>query len=91
MQADTAVVQQILESDFPFSKVKGKINVLIFPDLDSGNIAYKLMARIGEATVVGPIIMGMKKSVHVLQRGATVDDIINLSAIAIVDAQHKSK
>jgi malate dehydrogenase (oxaloacetate-decarboxylating)(NADP+) len=91
MQADTAVVQQIMESDFPFSKVKGKINVLIFPDLDSGNIAYKLMARIGEATVVGPIIMGMKKSVHVLQRGATVDDIINLSAIAIVDAQHKLK
>jgi malate dehydrogenase (oxaloacetate-decarboxylating)(NADP+) len=91
MQADTAVVQQIMESDFPFSKVKGKINVLIFPDLDSGNIAYKLMARIGEATVVGPIIMGMKKSIHVLQRGATVDDIINLSAIAIVDAQHKLK
>jgi malate dehydrogenase (oxaloacetate-decarboxylating)(NADP+) len=91
MQADTAVVQQIIEMDFPFSKVKGKINVLIFPDLDSGNIAYKLMSRIGEATVVGPIIMGMKKSVHVLQRGATVDDIINLSAIAVVDAQHKSK
>ena len=91
MQADTAVIQQIIETDFPFSKVKGKINVLIFPDLDSGNIAYKLMARIGEATVVGPIIMGMKKSMHVLQRGATVDDIINLSAIAVVDAQHKSK
>jgi malate dehydrogenase (oxaloacetate-decarboxylating)(NADP+) len=91
MQADTAVVQQIMESDFPFSKVKGKINVLIFPDLDSGNIAYKLMARIGEAMVVGPIIMGMKKSVHVLQRGATIEDIINLSAIAIVDAQQKSK
>jgi malate dehydrogenase (oxaloacetate-decarboxylating)(NADP+) len=91
MQADTAVVQQILENDFPFSKVKGKINVLIFPDLNSGNIAYKLMERIGEATVVGPIIMGMKKSIHVLQRGATVDDIINLSAIAVVDAYHKSK
>ncbi len=89
MQADTAVVQQILERDFPFNKIKGKVNVLIFPDLNSGNIAYKLMARIGGATVIGPIIVGMKKSIHVLQRGATVDDIINLTAIAVVDAKNK--
>jgi len=89
MQADTAVVQHILENDFPFNRIKGKVNVLIFPDLNSGNIAYKLMARIGGATVVGPIIVGLKKSVHVLQRGASVDDIINLSAIAVVDAKNK--
>ncbi len=89
MQADTAVVQQILDNDFPFNRIKGKVNVLIFPDLNSGNIAYKLMARIGGATVVGPIIVGLKKSIHVLQRGASVDDIINLSAIAVVDAKNK--
>ncbi len=91
MQADTAVVPAIMESDFPFSDLKGGANVLVFPDLNSGNIAYKLMARIGQATVIGPILMGMKKSIHVLQRGATVDDIINMTAIAVVDANKKSK
>jgi malate dehydrogenase (oxaloacetate-decarboxylating)(NADP+) len=91
MQADTAVVPGILDNDFPFSAVKGGANVLIFPDLNSGNIAYKLMARIGQATVVGPVLMGMSKSIHVLQRGATVDDIINMTAIAVVQANHKQK
>ncbi len=91
MQADTAVVPEIIEQDFPFSNLKGKANVLIFPDLNSGNIAYKLMARIGEATVVGPILMGMRKPVHVLQRGATVDDITNMTAIAVVEANHYKK
>ena len=89
MQADTAVVHQIIEQDFPFSALKSKANILIFPDLDSGNIAYKLMARIGEATVIGPILMGMKKPIHVLQRGASVEDIINVTAIAVVDAHNK--
>ncbi len=88
MQADTAVVPQIIEKDFPFSELNGGANVLIFPDLNSGNIAYKLMARIGQATVIGPVLMGMKKSIHVLQRGATVDDIVNMTAIAAVDAEH---
>ena len=88
MQADTAVVPQIIEKDFPFSELKGGANVLIFPDLNSGNIAYKLMARIGQATVIGPVLMGMKKSIHVLQRGATVDDIVNMTAIAVVDAEN---
>ena len=91
MQADTAVVPEIIEKDFPFIELKGKANVLVFPDLDSGNIAYKLMARIGEATVVGPILMGMSKPVHVLQRGATVDDIINMTAIAVVEANNLKK
>ncbi len=87
MQADTAVVPEILEKTFPFTEIKGGANVLIFPNLDSANIAYKLMARIGQATVIGPILLGMNKPVHVLQRGATVDDIINMTAIAVVDAQ----
>ena len=91
MQADTAVVPEILETDFPFSSLKGKANILIFPDLNSGNIAYKLMARIGQASVVGPILMGMKKPIHVLQRGATVDDIINMTAIAVVEAAAANK
>ena len=89
MQADTAVVPEIIENEFPFSDLKGKANVLIFPDLNSGNIAYKLMDKIGQATLIGPILMGMKKPVHVLQRGATVDDIINMTAIAVVEAKKK--
>lgn len=91
MQADTAVIPEILAKEFPFSSLKGKSNVLIFPDLNSGNIAYKLMARIGQASVVGPILMGMKKPIHVLQRGATVDDIINMTAIAVAEAGAKKK
>ncbi len=91
MQADTAVVPEILEEIFPFSNLKSRANVLIFPDLNSGNIAYKLMARIGQATVIGPILMGMKKSVHVLQRGATVEDIINMTAVAVVGANNRLK
>ena len=87
MQADTAVVPEIIETDFPFSSIKGHANVLIFPDLNSGNIAYKLMGRIGQATVIGPILMGMRKPIHVLQKGATVDDIINMTAIAVVEAK----
>ena len=82
---------QIIEKDFPFSSLKGGANVLIFPDLNSGNIAYKLMARIGGATVIGPVLRGMKKPIHVLQRGATVDDIINMTAIAVVDSIHLVK
>ena len=91
MQADTAVVPEIIESDYQFSSIKGGANILVFPDLNSGNIAYKLMARIGQATVIGPILMGMKKPIHVLQRGATVDEIINMTAIAVVEAAPKKK
>lgn len=91
MQADTAVVPEILDKTFPFTELKGGANVLVFPSLDAANIAYKLMARIGQATVIGPILMGMRKPVHVLQRGATVDDIYNMTAIAVVEAQRKAK
>jgi len=87
MQADTAVVPEIIEEDYPFSTLKGGANVLIFPNLEAGNIAYKLLARIGEAEVIGPILTGVLRPIHVLQRGAEVNDIVNIAAIAVVDAQ----
>jgi malate dehydrogenase (oxaloacetate-decarboxylating)(NADP+) len=86
MQADTAVVPEILEG-FTFSKLKTQANILIFPDLNSGNICYKLLHHLGGAEAIGPILMGMKKPVHVLQRGDSVDDIVKMAALAVVDAQ----
>lgn len=90
MQADTAVVQELLDH-YKFSKLKQTANVLIFPDLNSGNIAYKLLARLGGAEAIGPILMGMQKPVHILQRGDDVNDIVNMAAIAVVDAQNRSQ
>lgn len=89
MQADTAVVQELLDH-YSFSKLDNTANVLIFPDLNSGNIAYKLLARLGGAEAIGPILMGMQKPVHVLQRGDDVNDIVNMAAIAVVDAQNRT-
>jgi len=89
MQADTAVVPDRLEKEFPFSSLKGSANVLIFPNLEAGNITYKLFQRLTDATVIGPILMGMKKPVHVIQRGDTVSDILNMTAIAVVEAMNK--
>jgi malate dehydrogenase (oxaloacetate-decarboxylating)(NADP+) len=86
MQADTAVDLELLDG-FTFSKLKTPANILIFPDLASGNICYKLLHRLGGAEAIGPILMGMNKPVHVLQRGDSVDDIVNMAAIAVVDAQ----
>jgi len=76
-----------MELTHPFSALKGGANVLIFPDLNSANIAYKLLARLGGAETLGPILMGMSRAVHVLSRGAEVEEIVNVSAIAVVDAQ----
>jgi malate dehydrogenase (oxaloacetate-decarboxylating)(NADP+) len=87
MQADTAVVPQILEETYPFSTLKGSANVLIFPNLESGNIAYKLLHRIGGAELIGPLLAGLSKPVHVLQRGSEVNDIVHVAAMAVVDAQ----
>jgi len=87
MQADTAVTPQILEDTYPFSTLKGGANVLIFPNLESGNIAYKLLHRIGGAELVGPLLTGLSKPVHVLQRGSEVNDIVHVAAVAVVDAQ----
>jgi malate dehydrogenase (oxaloacetate-decarboxylating)(NADP+) len=88
MQADTAVVSDKMEKEFPFSTLKGGANVLIFPTLEAGNIAYKLMQRLTGATVIGPILMGINRPVHVLQRGDSVNEIINMTAIAVVDAKN---
>jgi malate dehydrogenase (oxaloacetate-decarboxylating)(NADP+) len=87
MQADTAVVPEIIQETYPFSLLKGCANVLIFPNLEASNIAYKLLARIGGAQVIGPVLMGLSKPVHVLQRGAEVSDIVNMVAVAVVEAQ----
>jgi len=86
MQADTAVVPELLEG-FTFSKLNTTANILIFPDLNSGNICYKLLHHLGGAEAIGPILMGMNKPVHVLQRGDSVDDIVKMAALAVVDAQ----
>jgi malate dehydrogenase (oxaloacetate-decarboxylating)(NADP+) len=87
MQADTAVVPELIAEDYPFSRVKGDANVLVFPGLEAGNIAYKLMMRIGGAEALGPILLGMAKPVHVLARGSEVEEIVNMAAIAVVHAQ----
>jgi malate dehydrogenase (oxaloacetate-decarboxylating)(NADP+) len=86
MQADTAVVPQILEETYPFTTLRGGANVLIFPNLESGNIAYKLLQRIGGAELIGPLLTGLSRPVHVLQRGSEVNDIVHVAAIAVVDA-----
>ena len=85
--SDTAVVPEIIAETYPFSSLRGGANVLIFPDLTSANTCYKLLARIGGAETIRPILMGMSKPVHVLQRGAEVEEIVNIAAIAVVDAQ----
>ena len=89
MQADTAVVPEILQENYPFVSFKGPANILVFPNLEAGNIAYKLMARIGNADVIGPILMGLSKPAHLLQKGAEVNDIINMAATAVVEANEK--
>jgi malate dehydrogenase (oxaloacetate-decarboxylating)(NADP+) len=91
MQADTAVAPQILDETYPFSTLKGGANVLIFPNLEAGNIAYKLLQRLGGAELIGPLLTGLSKPVHVLQRGSEVNDIVHLAAIAVVDAQEVGK
>jgi malate dehydrogenase (oxaloacetate-decarboxylating)(NADP+) len=85
--ADDALSPDVIEQRYPFSTLKGGANVLIFPDLASANTAYKLLAKIGGAETIGPILMGMSRPVHVLLRNAQVEDIVNVAAIAVVDAQ----
>jgi malate dehydrogenase (oxaloacetate-decarboxylating)(NADP+) len=90
MQADTAVGPEIIPDTYPFSTLKGTANVLIFPNLESGNIAYKLLSRIGGAELIGPILTGLSKPAHVLQRGAEVNEIVNMAALAVVEAQEQA-
>ena len=89
MQADTAVDEATLRT-YPFTTLNEPANVLIFPNLASGNIAYKLLDHLGGATAIGPILVGMQQPVHVLQRGAQVEEIVNMTAVAVVDAQGRT-
>jgi malate dehydrogenase (oxaloacetate-decarboxylating)(NADP+) len=90
VQADFAVNAKKLEESFPFSRLKGGANVLIFPDLQSCNIAARLLPQLGAGETLGPILSGMAKPVHLLQRGAEVEDVVNITTIAVVDAQECS-
>ena len=85
MQADTAVVPELMEERYPFSAVRDA-NVLVFPSLESANIAYKLLARLGKAKAIGPILLGMGAPVHVLQLGDEVNNIVQIAAVAVMDA-----
>jgi malate dehydrogenase (oxaloacetate-decarboxylating)(NADP+) len=90
VQADIAVNGKKMEASFPFSSLKGGANVLVFPDLQSCNIACRLLSQLGSAEAIGPILSGMAKPVHLLQRGAEVEDVVNVTTIAVVDAQDSS-
>jgi len=92
MQASVAFNNELMKENYPFSELVDKnVNTLIFPNLASGNIAYNLLKELDTADAIGPILLGLKKPVHILQLGSTVRNIINMSLIAVVDAQLKSK
>ncbi|MEK6580340.1 MAG: NADP-dependent malic enzyme [Bdellovibrionota bacterium] len=91
MQADTALTADISKESFPFNRVAGTANILIFPDLQSGNIAYKLMARMGGAEAIGPILVGMNKPVFVLQQNSDVNDVVNMAAMCAMEIQLRKK
>ena len=92
IQADFALNPEMLAKEFPFSKLNGKkVNVLIFPNLESANITYKLLKQVESAESIGPVILGLSKAVHVLQLGASVDEMVNMAALAAVDAQQREK
>ena len=90
MQASMAFNKEILKDNYPFSElVDQDVNTLIFPNLAAGNIAYNLLKEVGGADAIGPILLGLKKPVHVLQLGSSVRSIVNMAIIAVVDAQMK--
>ena len=92
LQTDFALNSEMLKANFPFSRLANKkVNTLIFPNLESANITYKLLKELNKAESIGPIMMGLRKPVHILQLGASVDEIVNMTAIAVVDAQQKEK
>lgn len=92
MQPDTALIPEILNTVYEFNSLRDKANVLIFPSLDAGNIAMRLLRRLGGATAIGPILMGVSKAIHVLQRDCDVEDIVNTTSLAVIDAQeHKGR
>jgi len=92
IQMDFALNRELHESKFPFSKLAGrKVNTLIFPNLESANITYKLLKELNGAESIGPIIVGLRKAVHIMQLGASVDEIVNMAAVAVIDAQEREK
>jgi malate dehydrogenase (oxaloacetate-decarboxylating)(NADP+) len=88
MQADTAVVTEIVQQRYPFSRVQNA-NVLVFPSLEAANISYKLLNRLGKAQTIGPILLGMGAPIQVLQTGDEVRDIVNMAAVAALDAAQR--
>jgi malate dehydrogenase (oxaloacetate-decarboxylating)(NADP+) len=92
IQADFALNPEMLKAKFPFSKLAGKkVNTLIFPNLESANITYKLLKELNKVDSIGPIMLGMDKPVHIFQLGASVEEMVNMVAVAVVDAQEKEK
>ncbi|CAM3532119.1 NADP-dependent malic enzyme [Zobellia roscoffensis] len=92
IQTDFALNKELLQSQFPFSKLAGKkVNTLIFPNLESANITYKLLKELNQADSIGPIMVGLRRSVHILQLGASVDEMVNMTAVAVIDAQEREK
>ena len=92
IQADFALNPEMLAKEFPFSKLNGKkVNVLIFPNLESANITYKLLKETQGAESIGPVILGLSKAAHIVQLGASVDEIVNMAALACVDAKQREK
>jgi malate dehydrogenase (oxaloacetate-decarboxylating)(NADP+) len=87
LEADVAVSPELLQEHYPFTELKDGANTLIFPSLEAGNIAYRLLMKIDGCELIGPILMGLSKPVHVVYRSAEVNDIVNVAAIAVVDAQ----
>jgi malate dehydrogenase (oxaloacetate-decarboxylating)(NADP+) len=87
MMADTAMSREIMSEHYPFSKLTEPANVLICPDLTSANIAYKLLSKVGGATAIGPILMGIRKPVYLMAPGIEVNDIVNMAAMAVFGAQ----
>ena len=92
MQASVAFNNELMKENYPFSELVDKdVNTLIFPNLAAGNIAYNLLKELGAADMIGPILLGLKKPVHILQLGSSVRSIVNMALIAVVDAQQKSQ
>lgn len=92
IQIDFALNKDLHQSKFPFSKLAGrKVNTLVFPNLESANITYKLLKELNKSDSIGPIMVGLRKSVHIMQLGASVDEIVNMTAVAVIDAQEREK
>ena len=92
LQSDFALNRDMLQEKFPFSEIaKKNVNTLIFPNLESANITYKLMKELNKNQSVGPILLGLKEPIHVLQLGASVEEIVNMASVAVIDAQQKQK